>query len=99
MYYVSKNGNVNLFIFYYSIISDFLVVIRSMDIDGFMILDYVFFNILIFYKDNVNRVLYCNIYLLFLVVNCNVYRFKIFILYEYLIYLILKVFDKLRVIV
>lgn len=75
MYYVSKNGNVNLFIFYYSIISDFLVVIRSMDIDGFMILDYVFFNILIFYKDNVNRVLYCNIYLLFLVVNCNVYRF------------------------
>lgn len=99
LHYVSKNGNVNLFIFYHSIIRDFSVVTRSMDTDGFTILDYAFLNTPIFYKDNVNRVLHCNIYLSSPAVDCNAHRLKIFIPHEYLIYLILKVSDKSRVIV
>lgn len=70
-----------------------------MDIYDYIFLDLVIGNMLVFFKNVVNIVIYCNVYFFFLDVNCEVERMKIFIMYEYLIYVILKIFDKIRVVV
>lgn len=70
-----------------------------MDIYDYIFLDLVIGYMLVFFKDVVNIVIYCNVYFFFLDVNCEVERMKIFIMYEYLIYVILKIFDKIRVVV
>lgn len=87
LYYVCENGNVNLFNFYYKLWINFVSFSISLDIYE-IILDFVFRSILFFYKNNVIIVNYCNIYFFF--VDCDDYRIKILILYEYLVYLILK---------
>lgn len=70
-----------------------------MDIYDYIFLDLVIGNMLVFFKNVVNIVKYCNVYFFFLDVNCEVERMIIFIMYEYLIYVILKIFDKIRVVV
>lgn len=90
LWYVCENGNINLFIFYYKLELNFVWVSISIDNYGNIILDFVFKSILFFYKNDVKIVDYCNIYLFYIDVSCDYYRKKIFILYEYLIYLILK---------
>lgn len=91
LYYICENGNVNLFNLYYKNI----VIIVYLVIDDFLILNVVFNNILVMYK-NVVKIVVCNIYFLFIDVNCDVERLKIFVFYEYLVYLIFNSIFKLR---
>lgn len=96
LYYVCENGNVNLFKFYYNFILKFQGIFNYMIIYDNILLDFVIGNILIFFKNVVSIVKYCNIYFFLLDESCEVERRKIFIMYEYLIYLILNIFDKSR---
>lgn len=89
LYYVCENGNLNLFNFYYEFLLNFLNIIVNLEIDSNFFLDFVFENILIIYKNLENNVNYCKIYFLFLD-GSNVYRLKLFIFYEYLIFFMLK---------
>lgn len=89
LYYVCENGNLNLFNFYYEFLLNFLNIIVNLEIDSNFFLDFVFENILIIYKNMENNVNYCEIYFLFLD-ESNVYRLKLFIFYEYLIFFMLK---------
>lgn len=91
MYYVCESGNVNLFIFYYEFFINFLNIIISFDNNKIIFLDVVFVSILIFYKKKLKVVdNLCNIFFVFLDVYCDDYRLKVFVLYEYMVYLILK---------
>lgn len=90
LYYVCESGNVNLFNFYFKFLKYFLSIIESFYIEDIFFLDYVFLSILVFDKNEVKFVEKCNVYILFLEVDCNYYRLNVFVLYEYIIYLILK---------
>lgn len=88
--YACENGNVNLFIFYHKLESNFVRVSTSTDNYGNTILDSAFKSTPLLYKNDVKIVAHCNIYLFHTDVSCDYYRKKIFIPHEYLIYLILN---------
>lgn len=90
LYYVCESGNVNLFNFYLKFLKNFLSIIESFNNEDIFFLDYVFLSILVFDKNEVKFVEKCNVYILFLEVDCDYYRLNVFVLYEYIIYLILK---------
>lgn len=90
LYYVCESGNVNLFNFYFKFLKNFLSIIESFYIEDIFFLDYVFLSILVYNKNEVKFVEKCNVYILFLEVDCDYYRLNVFFLYEYIIYLILK---------
>lgn len=90
LYYVCESGNVNLFNFYLKFLKNFLSIIESFNNEDIFFLDYVFLSILVFDKNEVKFVEKCNVYILFLEVDCDYYRLNVFVLYEYMIYLILK---------
>lgn len=90
LYYVCESGNVNLFNFYLKFLKNFLSIIESINNEDIFFLDYVFLSILVFDKNEVKFVEKCNVYILFLEVDCDYYRLNVFVLYEYMIYLILK---------
>lgn len=90
LYYVCESGNVNLFNFYLKFLKNFLSIIESFNNEDIFFLDYVFLSILVFDKNEVKFVEKCNVYILFLEVDCDYYRLNVFVLYEYMIFLILK---------
>lgn len=74
-----------MFNFYYK----YFFNIVYLGIVDYFILNVVFINILVIYNDVVKNVV-CNIYFLYIDLDCDVKRLKIFIFYEYIVYLIFK---------
>lgn len=68
LYYICENGNVNLFNFYYN----FICIVISLNIRIIIFLDFVFLSVLILYKNEFKIVDFCNIYLFFLDISCEI---------------------------
>lgn len=68
LYYICENGNVNLFNFYYNLLS----IVISLNIKVMVFLDFLFLSVLILYKNDVKIVDFCNMYFFILDMSCEI---------------------------